>query len=105
MISSLVTSLSSDLKETLHKDLEVAREQLEKMNPIIEKIIEVAHHLFNHKDRLAIYIIQGSIILLNKIQLFCQAFYHEHIDIRYLSSSRLFRYLWLMPGDRWADES
>jgi len=32
VISSLVTSLSSHLKETLHRDLEVAREKLEEMD-------------------------------------------------------------------------
>ena len=56
VISSLVTSLNSDLKESLHKDLESTIDQLARVDEHIDQVVEHILHLFDHEECLAIYI-------------------------------------------------
>ena len=63
--------------------MEVPREQIEEMDQNMKKIIKVVHHSFDNEDSLAVNILLGGIILLNLIQLFCQAMYQTHTDISF----------------------
>ena len=47
----------------------------------MERIKEDVHNLFNHVERLAIYVLLDGIVLFILVQLFCLVLYHERIHI------------------------
>ena len=83
VIFLLVTSLNSDLKESLHKDLKSAKGQLAGVDRHIDHAVEHILHLFNDDDHLVIYISLSCLIFLSLLQLCCLFVYQECTDISF----------------------